>query len=253
MNYPDYSYPLGLWVSVARDILLLRRRDFHQDAKACIARLNPPLKVLGKANIPQHGPCVITVNHYHRAGFGAQWIALAIAAVVPVNMHWTMTGEFMYQGKWYGTIGSLGSRILLNRIARIYDFTTMPPMPPRPRDVEARAASVRAVLKYVRHAKYPVLGLAPEGHDPPSGVLTRPTPGLGRFGLLLSKAGLRFFPVGAYEAEGVFQLHFGTSYELIVPHDLSADERDDRAVQIIMKNIAQCLPFQLRGEFVEET
>ncbi len=253
MNYPDYSYPSGLWASVARDILLLRRRDFHRDAKACIAKLDPPLNVLGKENIPGHGPCVVTVNHYHRAGFGAQWIALAIAALVPVHMHWVMTGEFMYQGKWYRPIGSLGSRILLERIARIYGFTTMPPMPPRPKDVELRAASVRAVLEYVTHEKEPVLGLAPEGHDPPSGVLARPASGLGRFGLLLSKAGLKFLPVGAYEAEGVFHLHFGESYELSLPHDLPADERDEQAVQIIMKNIAWRLPLHLRGEFVEET
>ena len=85
------------------DVILLRNRDFHKDAKRCIENLDPPLQVLGKENIPQHGPCVITVNHYHRDGFGAQWIALAIAALVPVNMHWIMTGEFTYPGKWYET------------------------------------------------------------------------------------------------------------------------------------------------------
>jgi hypothetical protein len=252
MDYPDYSYPLGLWASVARDILLLRRHDFHGDAKACIAKLNPPLNVSGKANIPEHGPCVVTVNHYHRAGFGAQWIALAIAALVPVNMHWLMTGEFTYPGKWYQSLGAIGSRILLKRIAYIYDFTTMPPMPPRPQDVEARAVSVRAVLEYVKNAKAPILGLAPEGHDPPSGVLTRPATGLGRFGLLLSRAGLKFIPVGAYEADGFFHLQFGKSYELSVRRKLPADEKDEQAAQIIMRNIARLLPLHLRGEFVEE-
>ena len=111
---------------------------------------------------------------------------------------------------------SIGSRILLKRIAHIYGFTTMPPMPPRPKDVEARAVSVRAVLEYVKHARDPILGLAPEGYDPPEGVLTRPAPGLGRFGLVALQAGLRFIPVGAYEADGVFHLHFGERYELSV-------------------------------------
>src|SRR3990172_12282460 len=73
MNYPDYSYPPVLFARVARDVVLLRCRDFRQDAKACIANINPPLQVSGKENIPQQGPCVLTVNHYHRAGFGAQW------------------------------------------------------------------------------------------------------------------------------------------------------------------------------------
>jgi len=94
MDHPDYSYPRGLFAALVRDVLLLRRRSFRKDAKACIEKLDPPLQVLGKENIPQHGRCVVTMNHYHRAGFGAQWIALAIAASVPADMHWMMTGEF---------------------------------------------------------------------------------------------------------------------------------------------------------------
>jgi hypothetical protein len=249
MNYPDYSYPPGLFTRVALDVVFLRHRDFHQDAKACIENINPPLQVLGKENIPRQGPCALTVNHYHRAGFGAQWFALAIAALVPVNIHWIITGEFTYPGKWYRLFGALGSRILLKRIAYIYGFTTMPPMPPRPRDVGARAASVRAVLEHVRVARDPILGLAPEGHDPASEVLTPPAPGVGRFGLLLSKAGLKFVPVGAYEMDGVFHLHFGKRYALSVEKDLSADEKDRSAAQTIMKNIACLLPSHLRGEF----
>jgi hypothetical protein len=250
MDYPKYSYPRGFWARVARDVLLLRRRSFKADAKACIENLRPTLRVLGRENIPQHGPCVITVNHFHRKGFGAQWIALAIAATVPADMHWVMTGEFTYTGKWYESLGAMGSHILLNRIATIYGFTTMPPMPPRAKDVEARASSVRAVLEYVRHADNPILGLAPEGYDPPGGLLTRPASGSGRFGLLLSNAGLEFIPVGAYEADGVFTIHFGEAYELQIPREMSADEKDAQASYTIMKNIAQLLPNHLRGEFV---
>jgi hypothetical protein len=252
MNYPDYSYPPGLFPSVARDVILLRRRNFHKDAKLCIENLKPPLQVLGKENIPQRGPCVVTVNHYHREGFGAQWIALAIAALIPIPMHWVMTGEFIYPGKWYEKIGSLGTQILLKRLGHIYSFTTMPPMPPRDKDVEARAWSVRTVLESVRHTKDPILGLAPEGHDPPGpeGILTRPAAGVGRFGLLLAKAGLRkFIPVGVHEGDGVFHIHFGESYELDVPGYLSPDEKDYQASQIIMENIARLLPVHLRGEF----
>ena len=213
MPYPEYSYPSGLFAALLRDVLLLRRRSFRLDAKGCIEKLNPSLQVLGKENIPGHVPYVIAVNHYHRTGFGAQWLAFAIAASLPADMHWIITGEFTYPGKWYEPFGSIGSRILLKRIARVYGFTTMPSMPPRPKDVEARAASVHTVLKYVRYAEDPILGLAPEGHDTPQGKLVRPATGLGRFGLLLSKAGLKFIPVGAYEAAGFFYLHFGRPYE----------------------------------------
>jgi len=249
MPSPKYSYPSGLIAGLVRDILLLHRRDFCKDAKACIANLHPPLKILGRENIPQHGPCVITVNHYHRQGFGAQWLALGIAALIPVNMHWVITTEFMYQGKWYGRVGSFGSRILLKRIAHIYGFMTMPPMPPRARDVEERAASVRAVLDFVKRVESPILGLAPEGYDTPEGILTKPVRGSGRFGLLLSRTGLSFVPVGAYEADGLFHVHFGKSYTLSIPHNLTSDEKDAQASQIIMENIAGLLPVDLRGEF----
>lgn len=249
MASPKYSYPTRVFAALIRDIFLQRRRDFRQDAIACIARLSPPLKVVGSENIPQRGPCVVTVNHYHREDFGAQWLALAIASLVPVNMHWIMTGEFQYQGKWYATIGSIGSQLLLKRIASVYDFSTMPPMPPRQKDVQARAAAVRAVLEYVRRTPNSILGLAPEGYDPPEGVLTRPASGVGRFGLLLSKAGLQFIPVGAYEVDGVFQIHFGESYELSLAPNLAPDEKDHQASQIMMEHIARLLPAHLRGEF----
>ena len=249
MNYPAYTYPRGLFARIACDVVLLRHRNFRADAKACIDNLHPSLRVLGKENIPQRGPCVITVNHYYREGFGAQWIALAIAACVPADMHWVMTGEFTYPDRWYAPLGMIVSKFILHRLARVYGFTSMPPMPPRPKDVVERAAAVREVLHLVNHTKNPVLGLAPEGGDSADGKLAHPASGLGRFGLLLSTVGLKFIPVGAYEADGVFTIHFGEAYELSVPRHVSADEKDAQASQIIMKNIAQLLPMRLRGEF----
>ena len=252
MAAPKYSYPPGLFAAFVRDLLLLRKRDFHHDAQACIANIHPSPTVIGPENIPQSGPCVITVNHYHRPGFGMQWIPLAVSALVPGNMYWVITNEFTYPGKWYEPAGTLGSQFLLKRIAYIYNFFSMPPMPPREKDVEARAASVRAVLEYVMCAGEPppILGIAPEGYDASeAGILTRPFKGAGRFGLLLSKTGLRFIPVGAYEADGYFYIHFGESYGLRVPRGLSADEKDWHASQIMMDNIARLLPARLRGEF----
>ena len=79
--------------------------------------------------------------------------------------------------------------------------------------------------------------------------MSRPASGAGRFGLLLSNAGLEFIPVGAYEEDGVFIIHFGKAYQLSVPRGLESDEKDAQAAQIIMKNIAQLLPSHLRGEF----
>ncbi len=250
MDVPNYSYPPARFVRAALDLVLARRRDLQQDANACIQHMRAELKVLGKENIPERGRCVLTINHYHRPGFGAQWIALAVAALVPLHMRWVVTGELMCQGKWYQAVGSRASIVFLRRLAHIYGLMTMPPMPPRVQDIETRAASVRAILKYVRHTNDPVLGISPEGYNPPNGVLTRPASGFGRLALLLSRAGMRFIPVGGYEVDGIFHVHFGKEYELSVQSELSVDEKDEQAMQIVMKKIACCLPMHLQGEFV---
>ena len=249
MDHPKYSYPPGRFARAACDLILARHRDLQQDAKACIEHMRAELKVLGKENIPQRGACVFTINHYHRPGLGAQWIALAVTALVPLKMRWAVTGELMCQGKWYKAIGSRASIIFLRRLAYIYELMTMPPMPARPRDVEARAASVRAILEYVKQENDPVLGISPEGYNPPAGALSRPAAGFGRFALLLAKAGMRFIPVGGYEANGIFHLHFGKEYQLQDPGDLPAKEKDEWAMQIVMEHIACVLPIHLRGEF----
>lgn len=249
MNYPKYSYPPGLLARASWDLILLRRRDLHRDAKACIENMSAGLQVFGTENIPQQGGCVLTINHFHRPGLGAQWIALAVTALVPLKICWAVTGELMCQGKWYQAIGSRASRVFLRRLADLYGLITMPPMPPRLKDVEARAAAVRAILEYVKESKDPVLGLSPEGYNSPQGALTHPATGFGRFALLLSRAGMKFVPVGGYEDDGIFHLHFGQAYELSNPADVSTNEKDEQAMQIVMRNIACLLPAHLRGEF----
>lgn len=204
---------------------------------------------MGEENIPQVGPCVVTFNHYYRAGFNAIWMPIAIAAQIPVEMHFVMTGELTYPGKWYAPLGMFLSKIALHRAARVYGFTTMPPMPPREKDVEARAESVRKVLDVARREKNVIIGLAPEGGDHPAGRLTMPASGAGRFALLLSAAGLRFVPAGIFEADGALCLRFGPAYELTVPRGLSSDEKDRAAAKIMMGNIASLLPTHLRGKF----
>jgi hypothetical protein len=248
--YPHYSFPPRTVTGLIRDLILSRRRSFREDALACIGRLTPPLRVMGDENIPRAGPCVVTFNHYYRPDFSAIWMPIAIATTVPAEMHFVMTGELTYPGKWYAPLGKFFSKIVLSRAAHVYGFTTMPPMPPRPKDVQARAESVRRVLDVVRREKNVILGLAPEGGDNPTGQITMPASGAGRFTLLLSAAGLQFVPVGIYEADSALCLRFGTAYELTVPpRGLSADEKDKAAARQVMSHIARRLPESLRGEF----
>lgn len=243
-----YSYPRGLIIELGRDSLLMRRRSFREDAIACIERLEPTLQVFGKENIPRAGPCVVTVNHYYRPGFQAWWLALGITACVPVDMYWVMTGELTFPGRWYAPLGMLISKFILSKLARMYGFTAMPPMPPRPKDVESRAHAVREVLEVMRERKV-ILGLAPEGGDQPGGKLSMPAAGAGRFSLLLANLGAEVVPVGAYESADGFCLNFGQAYRLSVPANLPADEKDRLAAKTMMGKISMLLLPELRGEF----
>jgi hypothetical protein len=249
-SFPRYIYPGGLAAGFVFDLLFLRPRSFCKDAQASLKQLKPPLKILGTENIPQTGPALITFNHYYRPGFQAWWMALGIASLVPVEMHWVMTGELTFPGKWYAPLGEAGSRWLLRRLAKIYGFTTMPPMPPRLKDVEARAKSVREFLAYAREHPQAILALAPEGGDNvPSGALTWPASGAGRFVSLLAGQGFPIVPVGACEEAGEFCLSFGAAYRLEVPPHLAPDAKDHHAARIVMSAIAAQLPVRLRGGF----
>ncbi len=248
--YPEYSYPPFGFLRVGFNVFFGGQRSFRRDGQECMAQLKPPLRVMGKENIPQSGPCLITFNHYYRPGFAAWWMALALAATLPVDTHFVMTGELTYPGKWYAPLGMAGSRWLLRRFSKIYGFTTTPPMPPRPKDVEARAKSVREFLSYARKHPQAVLGLAPEGGDNhPTGALARPASGAGRFVLLLAEQGFPVLPVGAYEEAGEFCLSFGAAYRLQKPRHLGPDEKDRAAAQTVMTAIAAQLPSRLRGDF----
>ncbi len=247
--YPYYTYPLSLVLKIISGMLLGRSRSFRLDAIKMIASQKPEVLILDREFIPTDGPCVITFNHYHRPGFQAWWLALAIAASVEQELHWVVTNELTYPHKWYGFIGRPLSRRVLERLAKIYAFSSMPPMPPRPQDTEARALAVRQVLATIKHTEKTMLGLAPEGSDNPDGKVCMPAPGAGRFGLLLASRGLRFVPVGAFETDGRLCLRFGRGYDLQVPSGLTASEKDTRAARIIMQNIANLLPSSLRGDF----
>ena len=122
-------------------------------------------------------------------------------------------------------------------------------MPPRPRDIAARAAAVRKILRYVKQTRVPMIAIAPEGGDQPDGKLSRPPRGVGRFCLLLADAGLRFLPVGVYECDEQLILSFGESYDLHVSPAAGAQEKDRLAADNIMSHIAKLLPPELRGDF----
>ena len=225
------------------------RRSFRRDARRCVDQLFPALRVYGREHIPRAGAHLLTINHYAHPGFRAWWLALSVSAVVPTDVHWITTAAWTYPDRFRARTITPLSRWLFGRVAQVYGFTSMPPMPPNPDDVVARAAAVRQVLTFARHTRQAVIGLAPEGSDAHDGKLQWPPNGSGRLMLHLSRIGLDVVPVGGFEADGAFCLRFGPGYKLNVSAGLANDERDREASRIVMQHIAAQLPARLRGEF----
>lgn len=211
--------------------------------------LQPPLQVIGAEQFPSNGPYLLTTNHYTRPGLGAWWLALAASAALPVEVHWIVTEAWTYPDALRSRLFTPLTRWAFRRVAAVYGFTSMPPMPPRPADTLARARAVRQVLAYARRTPQAVIGLAPEGGDSPGAVLAAPPPGVGRFISHLAELGLPLLPLGVYEADGRLYLHFGPACPLELPSHVAPHELDRQVSQQVMRHIAALLPPHLRGDF----
>jgi hypothetical protein len=230
------------------DVLLGGKRSLRADAQHMVSRLQPRLRQRGAfPTIGEHGT-LVAVNHYHRPGFGAWWIALTIAAQFPAEMHWAITSAWTYTDVLRTSTLTPLTRWLFQRLASCYGLTTMPPMPSKRGEEMARARAVRAMLKHVRAAQKPLLGLAPEGMDAPSGTLIAPPQGTGRFINLLGQENLQLQPAGLYEAGGRLILCFGELRE-IPPQKGKPAQRDWATITWTMRAIASCLPIAMRGDY----
>lgn len=254
-------------IKIAAAILSGRRRSFRQDARQCLTGLEPKLAVVGSGHIPAAGPCLVVTNHFSQArgidengktveAIGAWWLALAISAQIPTEMHWVMTGAWTYPDWLRSHTLTPFSTWLFQHLAAVYGFTSMPPMPPRLGEVEARARSVRQVVAYVRRTPQAWVGLAPEGRDIPGGALGEPPAGVGRFIELITTQkvapgsgteAMPVLPAGMFVQGGGLHLRFGPPFVLDYERKLPAHQRDERISGQVMRAIASCLPLAMRG------
>ncbi len=210
------------------------------------------------------GPYLFLVNHYSRPapasqarrfgfakrlaargqGFQAWWIAIVLTSASGRALHWPMTSAWTFPDPLRARLITPLTEWALARFARMYSFTLMPPMPPRERDVEARADSVRRILRIARREK-PSIGMAPEGMDSPDGLLMQAPSGAGRFISHLQSAGYALIPAGFFESEGACRLRFGAPFELPRDHPSDPEARDREAGRIVMEKIAELLPKEL--------
>jgi 1-acyl-sn-glycerol-3-phosphate acyltransferase len=255
-----YRLPRRPLASFLLSAVALRPRSFAHDARLVIGGLDPAPEVRGGEQIPALGPCLVTCNHYSRPGLGAWWTVLAITAALAdhrtagadTQVRWVMAGAWTYpRGNWRGRVWTPLTGWAFDRVARIYGFVTMPPMPPDPGQVEARAMAVLRTLRLARRLVQEggVLGLAPEGRDActrdgcgagvPGGP-GEPPKGAGEFMALLVRAGLPILPVGVAEPGGRLCLSFGPPFVPDMPAD--RDERERAVAGQVMAAIGRQLP-----------
>jgi hypothetical protein len=249
----QYVLPRHLVAGLVWSALARRRRSFVSDALRVMATVEAP-ELVGAENIPRRGPCIVTCNHYTRPGFGSWWLTLSVTAAVATcraagaerEVHWVIADAWTYPDRWRSHLITPATRWAFRRVARTYDFVSMPPMPPRPHEVAARASAVLQTVRLARAlaGRGGMVGLAPEGGDMPDG-LGRPPAGAGEFIGLLAAVRLPVLPVGVSEADDRLVISFGPTFIPALPS--ARAERDASVSGQVMAAIARRLPIAFPG------
>ena len=247
---PRYRLPRQKMPGFIWSVLMQRPRSLCRDAQVAASSLRPPVEVVGGAHVPAEGPCLVACNHYSPPWFPSWWLVLSISAAVASQrapatergIHWVMAGAWTYpDSAWRRRLLTPATWWAFRRVARVYGFVTMPPMPPDPSEVEARAVAVRQTLRLAKRL-VPVggmVGLSPEGQDVRDAHLGEPPAGVGEFVALLVRAGLPVLPVGVAEREGRLRLSFGPTFVPDIP--AGRGERDRVVARQVMEAIGRQL------------
>jgi hypothetical protein len=230
-------------------ILRLEPRSFSQDARRMAAGAASHWRRIGPAPRLDDGSWVITTNHTTGPDLHSWWLPILITASLNRDVTWLMTNCWRYPDRLRRSTLTPISRWMFERLAQVYGFITMPPMPPAVQETRSRADSIRRVLRCAEARTDCIFGFAPEGADPPQGGLQIPPSGVGRFIALLVRRGFEVLPVGAYHADGQVCLRFGLPYRPVVAPALRPDELDASVSRQLMLAIADCLPAHLHGAF----
>lgn len=239
-----------LWLKVSLAALCMRQRSFAADASAAVSSISPKPEICGLQHIPRTGPCLITSNHYTRPGLDAWWPALLISTAVASQreitaeqeIRWVITAAWTFpDAPWRRKYLTPLTRWAFARVAHVYGFITMPPMPPAREEVYARATAVRRTLRLARQIAPlgGMIGLAPEGRDTPEVVGSVPD-SVGDFIAHLCKAGLPILPVAVSEVQGRIHVAFGSLFQPVIP--VSKIGRDKAVAEQVMSAITDLVP-----------
>ena len=186
--------------------------------------------VIGKENVPRHGPLIVAVNHLHMLDPGI------VAPAIPRQI------ITLAAGKWKE---HFAVRSFLQLAGVIYV---------RRGKVDRRA--LRACLDILHQGR--VLALAPEGTRSRTGMLQRAKPGIT---YLATKAGAVILPVGFWGVEKIGQwkrfkrpqchITIGRPFRLPrLPGERTADTLQDMADKVMLR-IGLLLPEAYRGVYAK--
>jgi hypothetical protein len=246
-NQTNPRLPVWLCFKLILAAAFLQSRSFVADARSAISRIKPQPDLRGLENIPGYGPCLVTCNHYTRPGLAAWWGPLLISTTVAAHresatdaeIHWVMTAAWTFPDQpWRRKYLTPMTHWAFDRVAHVYGFITMPPMPPEPEEIYARAVSVRKTLRLAREIapQGGMIGLAPEGRDTAEIVGSVPE-GVGDFISHLCKIGMPVLPAAVSEHNDHLCVSFGPVFTPSVPTDKS--RRDKAVTNQVMAAIAR--------------
>jgi hypothetical protein len=237
--------------------LLGQPRSFATDAQRLVEGMTPKPRVENAHYIPPTGAFAVVTNHYFKPGYTAWWGVAVIAVAIAQARHaddevvWAMTNRWTYPD-WLGShVQTPLTHWVFTRLARMWGFVSMPPMPPQPQYVLEGMRAVRQLLALLDSppGQQPCVGIVPEGRDSPDGSLIEPPAGTGRLLLHLAEAGLPMLPVGVAEVDGVLTARFGQRFKLRVPGTRDRKELDRLASAQVMTAIGAQLPRELWGRY----
>jgi len=235
-----------LYPSILLSLLLGSQRDFREDSRRLVERMQPKPELRGMENIPQYGPFLVTMNHYSRPGFLIVWAVMAISSALPHNSIWLMTNAWTKRsgtpGDWLQT---RLSKVILTRIAKVYGMVSTPAMPPVAEETAERALSLRKLMKMLHEQPGAIVGLAPEGMDFPGGQLGKPAEGTGKMIWHTCQWLKQLVAVGVFEKNGQLVIQFGKPYRLSVTR--YANDLDEKVIRQVMGRIAAQLPREMPG------
>lgn len=278
---PRYKNVPATLLKVLRDLARGSPASLIPVQTRLFAGMAPSPRVSGKELIPFDSPFIAVFNHYESSTAAAWWGPFLMSGVIARHrksaerhtglaegdknrkrdgtreevqqIRWLMAGEWWYPSGFDRLVKQPFTRLLFGRLAQVYGFVRVPPVLEGNSTRGEGFAGVRHALALTQGANPSLVGLAPEGHSGPGGVLIVPPAGTGLFLLHLTHQELPLLPIGWFEDENrALTINFGHPFHLLISERTGRDERDRAAATQAMTAIGLLIPERLWGAYTEE-